>query len=375
MAAALILLSLGAAIWRWSSGSHPPTGWRVEGRTLTILDDRGSIKWTHTFSHFRFDEPRGVKNAHPQVLFSDLGGDGKAEVLYNYFPIDQRTGEVPDGGAELYCFSEDGTTLWTRKFGSAFITPAGRPYPAARYHLLVLGRLRKPRAHGGLIVAGGHHAGSWVFELALYTADGRKVGEYLHPGWLSTMLIADVNGDGADEVVLGGVNNGFGDHDYGATLVVLDSRQFGGQGPVPPGDDRQAVGRATGLEAAVVLFPEFAQGPDHHRYCRVEKISFASGILEVEVGKDADALPRVYYRFGSDLRLLGVQPDLNFADQILAALPPHPTYKQRQDRFVHDLGRLTYLRNQFAHHLCQSARKGQSAPALSHPSTLGDYLQ
>lgn len=348
IAAALVLFSLAAAIWRRSSVRHPPTDWKVEGRTLTILDDRGMIKWAHTFGNFLYDEPRGGENAHPQVLFSDFDGDGKNEVLYNYFPIDPRTGEVPDGGAELHCFSEDGAVRWKRKFGSAFITPGGRRYPASRYHLLVLDRLRKPRADGGLIVAGGHHAGSWAFELALYTADGRKVGDYLHPGWLYTMLIADVNGDGSDEIVLGGVNNGFGDRDYGATLVVLDSHRFGGQGSVPPGDDRTAVGRATGVEAAVVLFPEFAQGPDQQRYCRVEKLRYAAGIIDVEVGKDSDSLPRVYYRFGSDLRLLGVQPDLNFAAQILKVLPPHPSYEQRQSLFMHTLGHLTYLRNQYS---------------------------
>ena len=66
------------------------------------------------------------------------------------------------------------------------------------------------------------------------------------------MEVADLDGDGVDEVILGGVNDSCRETSneelpYEATLVVLDSRRMNGTGPIVPGDDRVVAGLSTGL--------------------------------------------------------------------------------------------------------------------------------
>jgi hypothetical protein len=58
---------------------------------------------------------------------------------------------------------------------------------------------------------------------------GEVRGQYWHWGYLSAVLAFDVDGDGLDEVYLGGQNNAYGL----ASLAVLGLRAFDGHGPVP----------------------------------------------------------------------------------------------------------------------------------------------
>jgi hypothetical protein len=38
-------------------------------------------------------------------------------------------------------------------------------------------------------------------------AEGHRIGEYWNPGYLWTLDVIDVDGDGQDEIVVGGINN------------------------------------------------------------------------------------------------------------------------------------------------------------------------
>jgi hypothetical protein len=199
-----------------------------------------------------------------------------------------------------------------------------------------------------VLVAGGHDGGSWVYQVAIFTAEGKLVADYIHPGWFFDMLIADINGDGVDEIILGGVNNGYREQNYGAALVVLDSRHVWGQGSVPPGDDRQARDRPSGTEAAALLIREFEPSQNAHWFCRIERITFAGGTIEVQVGQDPDSdLARAWFRFDKNLRLLGVQPELNFGGRLLTRFPKTLTFEKRRQVFVDELGHVKYLRNAF----------------------------
>lgn len=327
------------------AGTWPPADWQVAGRLLTILDARKGEKWSFQFEHTSL--LKEVGSPYPRILFSDLDGMGKTEVLFVHEPVDERQLRIPDGGAEIYCFSEDGALLWRRKFGTSFTTPSGRVYPESLYHIRVLGILKKPRPDGGVIVAGGHRGGSWTFQVAIYTAKGEKVAEYLHPGWIFDMVIVDLNEDGTEEIILGGVNNGYSEVGYGATIVVLDSRNMGHkwQGSVPEEDDRRALGWVPGKEEAVVLIKEFAPDPNMHRYCRVERFMYGGGTLEAFVSKDDPKLPHVYFYFDRKLKLTAVQPELNYASQLAARLPVFASPSQRNRFVFQELGKVNYLRN------------------------------
>jgi len=61
-------------------------------------------------------------------------------------------------------------------------------------------------------------------QVVLLSTDGRVLREYWHSGVLTQIALADVDGDGKNEIVLGGVNNGY----RAATLIVLDPGGFSG---------------------------------------------------------------------------------------------------------------------------------------------------
>jgi len=53
---------------------------------------------------------------------------------------------------------------------------------------------------------------------------GKVVGEYWHPGHLLHLAHVDLDGDGREELLLAGVNNGH----HAATLVVFDPSNVSG---------------------------------------------------------------------------------------------------------------------------------------------------
>jgi hypothetical protein len=349
---ALALTSLAA--WLWTRRAGPASGFTVTGRTLTVYDDQKRVKWRHEFPTF----PDPIEDGdHPKALFSDFTGTGNPATLFLYYPADSQGRHTANYSAQLCYFNDNGRLIWSQTFGTEFRTPKGRFYPASLYTVNLLGRLHKPRPDGGVIVAGGYHGGTWVYEIEIYTATGKKVGSYLHPGWLYAMQIEDLNGDGVDEILLGGVNNGYEESGYAAALVVLDSRRITGQGASPPGDDRQATGMPTGTEAASILISDFAPKPDENSFCVVHQLAAAAGIVELKVTQQRPELPFVYYRFDRQLRLTHVQPELNFEAKLVEALPKPVTNADRNRFLLKRLGALKVLRNEF-----DPARPSQSPP-------------
>ena len=78
----------------------------------------------------------------------------------------------------------------------------------------------------------------------------RALGTYYHPGHLNTLLVADLSGDGADELYLGGTHNGCA----GASVFVLDAEHCSGVA-----QDADAGFRADLADSALarLVFPGF----------------------------------------------------------------------------------------------------------------------
>lgn len=335
----------GGVGWVLSPRTSQPSSFTVSGRTLSVFDDEKRLCWRHTFDEF----PASANDStYPRVLFSDLDTDGEFETLFVYTPLDARGVAPPSSGSQLYCFSRTGHLRWSKPFGTGFRTPRGRSYPAALYSVSLLGRLAKPRKDGGVIIVGGHLGGTWVYEVEIYTAAGERVGSYLHPGWFFAMAIVDLNRDGNEEIVLGGVNNGFGEHGYAATLVVLDSRRIEGQGSTPPGDDRRAVGYKTGTETGSILLRDFAPAQNDNTYCAVHSIVVADDLIDVKVSQDGLTPTFVHYRFDQHLRLTSVQPELSFEKALLREFHGPDTNSARQEFLMKRLGQLRIIRNEFS---------------------------
>src|SRR4029077_20176106 len=74
-----------------------------------------------------------------------------------------------------------------------------------------------------IVVSSQHHPW-WENQVAILDANGKMIAEYWHSGVLSYLALADLYGDGKEEIVTTGVNNGY----LQATLVVLDPERVSG---------------------------------------------------------------------------------------------------------------------------------------------------
>ena len=85
--------------------------------------------------------------------------------------------------------------------------------------------------------------------LRLNGSDRKLLGEYWHSGSFQQVRHADLDGDGIEELIFIGENNGF---DL-AALLVLDPRRISGHSPAPPAYTPQNV--PVGSEKYYILFP------------------------------------------------------------------------------------------------------------------------
>lgn len=193
-AGALLTVALGAVIaWRVLAGGQPAQ-WRLEDGKLTILDARGRLLWERTHG----ETPRGDVS-YEQVLLADIDGDGKIEVLYNHVPAKPD----PEGGV-LYCYQASGKLRWQVRLG------AHKKFGDREFSPVYAGQiLRSVRAGGKpfVLVVSNHYLYYPSQAALLDPRDGRVVEEYWHPGALRHCVIQDLDGDGMEEAILGGINN------------------------------------------------------------------------------------------------------------------------------------------------------------------------
>jgi hypothetical protein len=335
------ILAVAGIAWGFAllvPSHRQPVKYHVDGNILRTFDAQGKRVWEFTLPGTANPGLNVEDESHyPKGMFVDLNDDGNAVFLLNYSPKEADRGD-------LYCFGPDGKVLWIRHAGRDVTTQAGSVI-LDHYWTNGLGVLHRPRPDGGRIVVASHHAFSWTSHVAVLTAQGKPVAEYWHPGWIFQMAIADLDGDGVDEIILGGVNHGFQSQGYGATLVVLDSRFATGQGPVLEDDRHQIKDVPAGREAAVLLFPEFKHGPGEvDPHCRVGDLIATAGHLEAVVWEGTREHPYVHYQLDQHLHVASITPSIYYDNQFLAGLSP----AERQERIESTLGRVKVLKNRFA---------------------------
>jgi hypothetical protein len=193
-----------------------------------------------------------------------------------------------------------------------------------------------------------------MFVVEVLTKDGDRVGEYYHPGWLWAMAAMDLDKDGYDEIILGGVNNAYGNlagFSHPMTLVVLDSRRVEGQGPAPATDDRHFEGLSSGVERAVLFLRDFGQLPTDGAddFCFFQNIRAIGDHFEAAAAKINQPDVGVDYQFDSHLNLEFAQPKSPLAAQIIEFGITKPLTQAELNRlYLKELGDIRVLKNDFA---------------------------
>jgi hypothetical protein len=300
--AALTMVLVIAAILILVPRSGPLADFHVRGQKVVAQDANGRELWSYTFPWVLYEQAylAGQRPLHSWI--GDLHGDGKQELL-----IATKLYKDADVGNFTFCFRADGTLAWKVAAGRA-VDDAGGSHMTPPYFVASIEVLRgKTTAETRIAIGSAHHL-EQPYQVAFLDINGRVVGEYWHPGHLLHINKAQLDGDGREQLLLAGVNNG----DHQATLVVLDPlKVVGVVTPVEMRDRRFALlNMAPAHEKAVVLFPRSCISVGAP-YTRAKFMSVSDDRITVVVseGPAEQQDPGFIYEFDRALHIVGVQAE------------------------------------------------------------------
>jgi hypothetical protein len=233
-----------------------PADFHLAGSTLIVVDKTGRELWRHDLrvpdlveeGEYRGHSKKKEEGADyipvwPHILIQDIDGDERLEVLFT-IKTRSRLGE----GA-LICFDDRGGERWRFEMGRA-LEFGGKPFHNEyRVHGFDIDDFDGDGRNEVLAVA--FHLPDWPCQVVLLDTDGRLEGEYWNAGYIMDASAGDVDGDGARELILGGVNNEY----RRGCLAVFEAGALRGGSPQTDASFRSpAIGE--GGQTAYILFPK-----------------------------------------------------------------------------------------------------------------------
>lgn len=234
----------------WTGDSNPAYA-RPEKEFLVAYNKHGEELWKkYIFKNFISESmPQWIaEHGEHGLLVRDVDRDGKNEVLgifgWAYSPY-----MGPDNPHQnaVVCFNADGSEQWRYALHRT-VTIGGVPYSDDYVFYQIV---YEEYADGSSEVLALASHRPW-FPNVLVRLDARTgvlKSEYWHHGMLPYYVQKDLDGDGVEELLLGGQNNRL----MQASLAVFDPRKVKGHGPAPPGLAPEGV--AAGTEKYYLLFP------------------------------------------------------------------------------------------------------------------------
>jgi hypothetical protein len=231
-AAGLVLvMAAGLAFHLWPRPKGQPADFAIDGSYFVALDKQKRELWRkdtrvpdlQTEDYYRKNLQIMHKDGNilPVLYIGDIDKDGDSEVLFALRRQRDQTGE-----GILYCWSRRGKQLW--KFVAGRELKCGSQIFSPDYRIAGI-YPRDTDGDGRLeVVVESFQAPEWPCQLALLDpGTGKMIGEFWNAGYLRELVFKDINGDGREELIVGGVNNEY----RGGCLIVFDTRRIGGSSP------------------------------------------------------------------------------------------------------------------------------------------------
>ena len=283
-----------------------PKSGRLEGSTLTIMNAEGKELWRKVFPEELGPDWYYARGLATRLWFGDLEGKGRTSVLFLYSPA------VPQShSSTLICYSDRGKEKWRWTPGRDLPELEGSP---ATYKTFALGVLEATNKRPPRIVVSSAHDIWWPNQIAILDSNGKIISEYWHSGRLDYMTLADLDGDGKEEIVAAGINNDYRQ----ATLVALDpDRVFGASTEVRPAFQIHGMGVAQ--EKLRLLFPRSDLNEALFTYNQATEPTVEDGRIRLTV-RECIVLPSatgsvgcpVWYEFDKSLLLISAYPGEEF---------------------------------------------------------------
>jgi len=183
---------------------EPPRVW-----TRTVIDLRESLRRatgnpdlrSYRLHHPAYDE----KRFQDHVQIADVDADGEVEILFAV-----SSAEDEEIAGRLLCFSEQGNLEWAHRFGGIF--RAGDVEGSWKFYVRRLAVVDLEGDNHPEILANVAHQ-HWApgqFSILRATPGAVEVlGELWNFGGIGHFETADLDGDGVQEILVGGTNNGY----------------------------------------------------------------------------------------------------------------------------------------------------------------------
>ena len=295
LAAAMVAIGIvGYAAIRVLAVHDQPKFGRSEGSTLTITNAEGKELWRKVFPEGVGSDWYWAQGVANRIWVGDLEGKGQASVLFANSPASNQS----QHSSTLICYSDRGKEKWRWTPGRNLPELAGSPATYTTHALRVMKATEKrpPR-----IVVSSQHYPWWPSQIAILDSNGKTISEYWHSGGLGSMVLADLDGDGREEIIATGIANGY---DHQATLVVLDpDRVFGASTEVRP--EFQIHGMGIAKERLRLLFPRSDLNKALFQFNLATDPTFEHGSLRLTV-LECITPPgcHIYYEFDKNFRLI-----------------------------------------------------------------------
>lgn len=180
----------------------------IKDNVLTVYNEMGDLMWKKGvpgMDDFRTDLPvdSQIKQfGTRELLLDDLDGDGVNELLI----AGKYSGPGSFARDTLYCFDPYGKLMWKYGCGS-FKRLNTRSWRHNDWFISDYFTVNTIKGKKLFVVANTNYAPSKTFELDFNS--GKIVQEFYNSGGITTSKLVDIDGDGYDEIILGGINNAF----------------------------------------------------------------------------------------------------------------------------------------------------------------------
>jgi len=297
IAAALALcVAVGAAAYIatrvWWIPEQPRYG-RIDGSTLTIFDAEGKELWRKTFPE-GFEPEWYTQGVASRLWFGDLEGKGRTSVLFTYLPV-----RPESRSSTLICYSDRGKERWRWTPGRE-LPEFGESPPTFR--TLALAVLKATDKRPPRVVVSSQLYPWWPNQVALLDANGKTMAEYWHSGGLSSLVLADLDGDGKEEIVGTGIAIGY----HQATLVVLDPDKVFGASVEAARPDLEMRSMGVAQERLRLLFPRSDLNKALFQFNLAAEPTIEHGSIRLAVQECITPSPScpIWYEFERGFRLV-----------------------------------------------------------------------
>ncbi len=233
-----------------------PTFLKVDQGVMSVFGVQGELLWQKAVIGIpdgRSDVPVNLDLQEKRYFsITDIDGNGKNVVLLSG-PA-KSTQKSGIGSDTIYCYEGDGSLRWRTAAGSlAVFGESGKTQVSRKLFIdWTTARAKDHAPRLFAIVRDYSYSPSKLAEID--TRTGVELSAYHNRGHAERLLATDVANDGKEELVWGGINDGFNQ----AFVAILDPENVIGHSPVP--QKFHPVDQPPGSELYYILFPQSTVG-------------------------------------------------------------------------------------------------------------------